>query len=98
MNGSRKGLIALNAVLLGALALMTLAPGAHAQPRTKRPKGQYAMLDGKIQGSAEAAIYVFDSANFELIALRWDRSRKVLNTIGHRDVAEDFKQAQRRDR
>ena len=94
---SHKGLIALNAALLGALALVTLAPGAEAQ-RQKRLAGQYAMLDGKIQGSQEAAVYVFDSANFELLALRWDRSRKVLNTLGYRDVAEDMTQAQRRDR
>jgi hypothetical protein len=95
---TQKSLIALNAALLGALALVTFAPGAAAQPRAKRLAGQYVMLDGKIQGSQEAAVYVFDSANFELIALRWDRSRRVLNTLGYRDVADDVTQAQRRER
>lgn len=89
------GLIALNAALLAMLMLVTLAPGAWAQAKPKRPKGQYVMVDGKIQGVAEAAIYVFDTANQEMLALRWDRSRKVLQTLGHRDVADDALQAQK---
>lgn len=89
-----QGLIALNAVLLGLLALVTLAPGAQAQAR-KRPPGQYAIVDGRIQGVAEAAIYVYDSSNQEMLALRWDRSRKALQTLGHRDLAADAEQAQK---
>jgi hypothetical protein len=92
---SHKGLIALNAVLLGLLAIVTLAPGAEAQTRRKRPVGQYAIVDGRIQGVAEAAIYVYDTSNQEMLALRWDRSRKLLQTLGHRDVAADAEQAQK---
>lgn len=89
------GLIALNAVLIGLLAIVTLAPGAQAQSKSKRATGQYAMVDGRIQGVAEAAIYVYDTANQEMLALRWDRSRKTLLTLGHRDVAADADQAQK---
>lgn len=91
-----RGLIALNALLIGVLALVTLAPGVSAQPQARaRPKGQYTVLDGKYQGAAEAALYVFDASNQELLALRWDRSRGTLGTIGYRDVAADAEQRQR---
>ncbi|MBL8746149.1 MAG: hypothetical protein JNK58_07315 [Phycisphaerae bacterium] len=89
------GLIALNALLMGLLALVTLAPGANAQTRPKRATGQYAIVDGRIQGVAEAAIYVYDTANQEMLALRWDRSRKMLQTLGHRDLAADAEHAQK---
>lgn len=90
-----KGLIALNAILLGLLAIVTLAPGAEAQTKRKRPVGQYAIVDGRIQGSAEAAIYVYDTSNQEMLALRWNSSRKVLQVLGHRDLAADAEQAQK---
>lgn len=90
-----RGLIALNGVLLGLLVIVTLAPGASAQTKAKRPKGQYAMVDGRVQGVTEAGIFVFDTANQEMIALRWDRSRKTLQPLGFRDVASDAAQAQK---
>jgi hypothetical protein len=89
------GLIALNAALLALLALVTLAPHAQAQAKRARPKGQYAIVDGKIQGQQEGAIYVLDTANQEMVVLKWDRSRKTLNPIGYRDVAADAEQAQK---
>lgn len=92
---SHKGLIALNALLMGLLAIVTLAPGAQAQSKPKRATGQYAIVDGQIQGVAEAAIYVYDTSNQEMLALRWDRSRKALQVLGHRDVAADAEQAQK---
>ncbi len=92
---SHTGLIAMNACLLAALALVALAPSASAQAKRARPKGQYAIVDGRIQGVAEAAIYVYDTANQEMLALRWDRSRKALSVIGHRDVSADAEQAQK---
>lgn len=88
-------LIGLNALLLGLLAVVTLSPGAEAQAKRARPKGQYGIVDGKFQGAQESAIYVFDSANQELIALRWDRSRKNLNAIGYRNIEEDAKNAEK---
>lgn len=86
-----RGLIGLNLALAGLLAIVTFAPGAGAQPqpRRTRPHGQYAMVSCKIQGQTESGIFVVDSANEEMIALRWDRSRKVLSGIGFRDLAGD---------
>jgi len=84
-----KGLIALNAVLLVGLALITLAPDAEAQARRTRAHGQYAIVDAQFLGSQSAAIIVLDSANQEMLALRWDRSRRILTTIGQRDLAAD---------
>lgn len=96
MNAHRtKGLIALNAALLGVLALITLAPVADAQTRRSRPKGQYAMLDGRVQGAVESVLFVYDAANQEMLALRWDRSRRLLTTIGFRDLAADAEQMQK---
>jgi hypothetical protein len=53
------------------------------------------MVDGKIQGAAEAAIYVYDASNQEMLVMRWDRSRETLITLGHRDAAADAEQAQK---
>lgn len=88
MKQTYRPLILLNALLLGVLALVTLAPGVSAQ-QPRRAKGQYALIDAKIQGSPEAAIFIVDSANQELLAVRWDRSRKALNSLGYRDMRRD---------
>jgi hypothetical protein len=89
-----RGLILLNAALLGVLGLVMMAPEAQGQNRG-RAKGQYAMVAGRAQGVTESVIYVVDAANEQLVATRWDRGRKVLNTVGTRDLAAD---AQIRDR
>lgn len=83
------GLIALNAVLLGALAVLTLAPGAHGQ-QGQRARGDYTMIHGRIQGSVEDAIYIVDASNLELVGVRWDNSRRSLSPIGYRSLATDF--------
>lgn len=83
------GLIALNAVLLCGLAVITLAPDAEAQARRARAHGQYAMVDAKFLGREEAAIIIIDSSNQEMLAIQWDRNRKMLTTIGQRDLGAD---------
>lgn len=86
---SLRPLILLNAALLAGLSVVSLAPSADAQNRRARAKGQYTMVDAKFLGSVEAAVVIHDSANQELLALRWDRSRKSLTPIGLRDLAAD---------
>lgn len=84
------GLIALNAALVAALAMITLAPGASAQDGVaRRPRGEYTMVAGRVQGVSESAIYVVDSTNQEILAMRWDRSRKTLTGLGFRSMAVD---------
>jgi hypothetical protein len=84
-----RGLIALNALLVGALVIVALAPSAGAQGGVVRPRGEYTMVSGKFQGSVEDAIYIVDSSNQELIALRWDRSKKSMAGLGYRSLAAD---------
>lgn len=84
-------LISLNAVLLVLLGLVVLTPGAKGQggqgagsaPGQDRARGTYTMVGGKMIGSPEAAIYVVDAANQELVAAKWDRSRKALKFLGY---------------
>ncbi|TVQ64961.1 MAG: hypothetical protein EA379_00540 [Phycisphaerales bacterium] len=82
------GLVAINLVLLCVLALVTIAPGASAQ--RDRVRGDYTMVSGRIQGSVESAIYIVDATNLELVAVRWDRSRRNLAPVGFRSLSTDF--------
>lgn len=82
-----RALIALNLVMLAALAAVTLAPAAGAQ--AGRARGDYTMVAGQIQGREEAAIYIVDATNQELVALSWDRTAGGLTPLGHRNLAQD---------
>lgn len=86
-----RSLVALNAALIAALAVVTLAPAAGGQQPAAgaRARSQYTMLSGRIQGSTEAAIFIYDAGNLELIAVTYERSRRGLQPIGFRDVNAD---------
>lgn len=86
---ARRILIGLNVVLIGILAVVTLQPRAGASAEPNRPRGQYVMVSGRIQGPTDNAVYIFDTINQELVAVRWDSSRKQLSGIGYRHVAAD---------
>lgn len=89
-----KSLLTLNLVLLGILTLVSLpVGGAAAQSERARSRGQYIMVNARIQGISESGIYVVDSANQELLVLRWDNSRRVLRGIGYRDLNADAHRA-----
>jgi len=92
MNDRRtRALLTLNIVLVVALALVTFVPsGAQAQSRAKRANGQYGVVGGKVQGRTEAAVYVVDASNGELIALHWDSGRRRYNPVGYRDLRRDL--------
>lgn len=60
-----------------------------AQPGTLRSRGNYTMVAGRAQGGSTHTIYVFDSANQELLALTWDRNKNDLTPIGLRSIAGD---------
>lgn len=92
-------LIWLNILLLVVLALVTIAPGAEARQGVRsRAPGQYAIVSGRFQGSTDRALFIADVANEELVVLRWDRSRRVLEGIGYRDLAADAAGARRQGR
>lgn len=83
-------LIAVNAVLLVVLGAVVLTPPAAGQPGAgsgaDRARGSYTMVGGRILGSPEAAIYIVDGANQELIAAKWDRTRKALKGLGYQTL------------
>lgn len=83
-------LLALNALLLVALGVVSFAPSADAQQR--RPRGAYAMVSAKTQGFTEDAVYIVDANNQELVAIRYDRSNQGLRFIGFRDLRQDARQ------
>jgi hypothetical protein len=85
----RRALIVLNVCLLGVLGVVTLAPSATAQRQGNRARGEYTMVAGEIQGGSAAVIYVVDTANEEMVALRWAESAKALEGIGYRDLQAD---------
>lgn len=89
MGRHTRGLIVLNGALLAVLALVTLAPGSHAQRGATRARGEYTLVSGEIVGGNANAIYILDSANQELVAVRWNDGSKVLDGIGYRDLQAD---------
>jgi hypothetical protein len=89
-----RGLIGLNALLAVCLAVVTFSPAVTAQ-QPKRAPGDYTMVAGVVQGSPSAVIYIVDATNQELVAIMWDQSRKQMNAVGYRDLAEDGKVTKR---
>lgn len=94
---ARHRLIGVNIALLGAL----VATSVLAQPRgsvgaraADRARGNYTVVSGRVQGTPSHVLYVFDAANQELVAVRWDRNAQKFETIGFRDVAGDARQQQ----
>ncbi len=89
---STRRLFALNLALVALLALVSFWPssGASAQPNVQpRVRGEYAMVSGRtVMGGAEV-VYVVDTLNRELIAVRWDQGRKSLTGIGYRNLDAD---------
>jgi hypothetical protein len=92
---SRRGLtrlIVLNAVLLGVLGLVELAPRASAQQGEgpARPRGAYTLVGGEIQTGNSNAVYVIDSVNQEMVVLRVESGRGNLAGVGFRDLNADL--------
>lgn len=89
---NRRGLLVATNIMLGAgLALSVWATRADAVQQATRARGQYTMVSGEIQGGGDAsAIYITDSVNQEMVALRWNNSRKELDGLGFRDLDADL--------
>lgn len=92
----RRGLVLLNVALLGTLAAVTLTPWAGAQAPMgqdrlghTRVRGEYALVGGSTLGNLASTMYILDSANRELLVLRWNDSSKSLEGVGYRDLARD---------
>lgn len=100
MRGRVRTLVLLNAAVLGALAVVTIADRAGAQPGTvpatrgERMRGDYTLVTGRYIGGSTSAVYIFDATNQELLALSWDRTHDRFNIIGHRSLAADARTRQ----
>lgn len=90
----RQGLIALNVTLLVLLTLVTVAPLAQGQRQPSqqapnRARGEYSMVGGDITGGSPNAVYIIDANNSEMIAVRYNNSRRSIEGIGYRDLSAD---------
>lgn len=85
-------LIALNAALVLVLGVVSLAPPAGAQPGRERPRGEYTMVGGAIRGGNTNAVFIVDGINQELVAVRWNPSRRRIEGLGFRDLNNDSSQ------
>lgn len=86
----RQALLALNAALALVMLVVAVAPHAIAQQRPARVRGDYVLVSGRIQGSNSNAIYVVDTANQELLALRWSENNKRLEPLAYRNLGSDI--------
>ena len=87
----RSGLVVLNLALLTVLGVVTVSPrvGAQMGNSEMRVRGEYTLVGGDTLGENASTIYVLDSANRELVSLRWNDSSKVLEGLGFRDLVHD---------
>lgn len=93
MNDRRRfqALLTLNGLLLALLVLVTVVPEPTAGAQNQsRARGEYTAVAGEIRGGNSSAIYIVDSNNQELIAVRYNAGRRQLEGIGYRDLTEDL--------
>jgi hypothetical protein len=96
--GSKRGgrgrltvLVAVNALLACAVLAGLLSPRASAQPGggINRPRGNYLMVSGHATGVSGNLVYIVDTVNQELLALRYQRAAGRLDPLGYRSLAAD---------
>jgi hypothetical protein len=90
--GRLGALIAVNAVLAAAVLTGLLSPHAQAQPGGARARGSYLMVSGRASGVSGNVVYLVDSVNQELVALRYQRAAGKLEPMGFRSLAADSSQ------
>lgn len=84
---SIQGLFLVNGLLLLALAVVTFAPAATAQQN--RFRGNYTMVSGRAQGSSPYILYIIDQNSRELVAIRYDTPKRVVEGMGYADLIAD---------
>jgi hypothetical protein len=81
------GLLALNAVLLGVLGTVALAPRVQA---TNAPaRSSYVMAAGNVKGQQMPVLFIVDEGSQELVGVSWDEQAKNLVGMGYRNLATD---------
>lgn len=90
MHTRRKWLIAANIGLAAAIGILwTASPALGLQPAS-RARGQYTMVAGELRsGPKTSAVYIVDSVNQEMVAVRWNDSRNDLDGLDYRNLDTD---------
>jgi len=79
-------IVAINAVLLGGIALVAFAPASDAQARHR---SSYTMVSGTINGQVNPVLYIVNEGALELVAISWDDQTKTFTGMGFRNLAAD---------
>lgn len=87
-------LLALNGVLLAALAVIGLTP--QPAPAQQFVRSQYIMVAGDVVGRAEQAIYVIELNTGRVAALIFNGSNKTLEPVDGRSILNDLNAVGRR--
>lgn len=69
---------------------------ASVRPLETRARGDYTMVSGRIGAGGTNVVYVVDSANQEVMALRWDNNKQIMLGVGYRSLANDGRGARGR--
>jgi hypothetical protein len=80
-------LIALNAVLIGLLAAVTVAPSVSAQ--ADRARGAFTMVAGGANNSLSSVVYIVDTVNQEMTVMTYDSATRKVRGIAYRNLAAD---------
>jgi hypothetical protein len=99
-----RSLLVSNAIAAVALAFVAggvIQGSASAQPANvagagDRARGDYTMVSGRFREGGGNAVYVIDSSNQEIVALRWDSSKQQMAGVGYRSIANDARAARGR--
>jgi hypothetical protein len=78
--------IALNAILLGGIALIGFAPASDAQAVRR---STFTMVSGTINGQVNPVLYIVDEGSLELVAISWDDQTKTFTGLGYRNLSTD---------
>ncbi len=91
-DASCRRLLWINGSMLAALAVLFVLPaGAQNATPGGRARGEYTMISGKTSVGGNSAVFILDSVNQEMIALRWDSSRRSFAGLGYRSLDADSK-------
>jgi len=85
------GLVAINALLLGALAVVSLSPSAGAQARRN---GLYTIVGGTANGQVNGVAFIIDEVNQEMVAVAWNEGSRAMQGLGFANLAADGQRAQ----
>lgn len=93
-NRLRPALILANGVLALAVIVTLAAARPILQPNLQpnagpRLRGEYTMVAGRTTSSGKDAIYILDATSREMVAIRWENSRKAFVGIGYRSLEAD---------